>query len=119
MPPQVTFSFSWNHAALFERVAAAVVAGLEATGKDAFDTWEQTAPISNDERTRGDLRKMFRAPVEAGEFDISLILHAYSREAKFVELGTWKMDAQSPLRRTAGLVMASVPHNIRAELQGL
>lgn len=116
MPISVTFKF--NSSAFRERVASAVVGGLERTGKDAFEIWEQVAPVSNDPRTSGDLRSMFRTPITSGEYAVTLTLNAYARHAKFVEFGTIKGDpAQAPLRQTAAVVMYSVPGYIQ-EAQG-
>ena len=92
---------------------------MEDSGKDAFGIWERTAPISNDPRTKGDLRSMFRAPIEAGEFNVTLTLNAYAPHAVFVELGTVKMPPQSPLRTTAGLVADGVPTKIHHALMEL
>jgi|SRR5215471_1508171 len=117
MPTTVTFN--WNREAIFERVALAVQAGLEDAGADAHDIWTGLAPVSDDPRTTGDLRRMFRAPVIAEEVNINLHLEAYAPHAKFVELGTIKMGAQAPLRRTAGMVMPMVPMHIRAALMEL
>jgi len=117
MPTTVTFN--WNRDAIFERVALAVVNGLEDAGADAHEIWEGLAPVSDDPRTTGDLRRMFRAPVLAGDVNVTLHMEAYARHAKFVELGTIKMGAQAPLRRTAGLVMPAVPGHIRAALMEL
>jgi hypothetical protein len=117
MPTTVTFN--WNRDAIFERVATAVQAGLEDAGSDAYDIWTGLAPVSDDPRTTGDLRRMFRAPVIAEQINMSLYMEAYARHAKFVELGTIKMGAQAPLRRTAGMVMPRVPMHIRAALMEL
>lgn len=114
-----TVSLHFNRDAIFERVAAAVVSGLEDAGADAHDIWEGLAPVSDDPRTTGDLRRMFRAPVISEEVNVALVLEAYARHAKFVELGTIKMGAQAPLRRTAGMVMPMVPRHIRAALMEL
>lgn len=116
MPIQIN-SFKWNTDAIRERVASAVVDGLDRV--EARQTWEEVAPISNDPRTRGDLRKMFRAPIVAGEVNVTLTLHAYAREAIHVEFGTYKDPAQAPLRRTAGILIPTISGHIKAAMMEL
>jgi hypothetical protein len=117
MPIVVTFN--WNPSAITERVALAVSGGLEETGREAHGVWESIAPVSDDPRTSGDLRRMFRTPIMSGEHSVTLLLQAYAKHAKFVEFGTVKMPAQAPLRRTAGAVLPSVGRHIREGLAQL
>ena len=115
----LTATFNWNVSGIRERVVSAVVDGLDRVGTEARQVWEETAPISNDPRTRGDLRKMFRAPTVGGEVNVALILHAYSRESIHVEYGTFKDPEQAPLRRTAGIIIPGIAGHIRAAMMEL
>lgn len=117
MPTTVTVK--WNASAIRERVAVAVVDGLERVAQEAHTVWEDIAPVGDDPRTSGDLRRMFRAPIIGGEVNVALILNAYAKHAVHVEYGTYKDPVQAPLRRTAGQVIPSIGRHIKAALMEL
>lgn len=109
---------NWNGSQLTSHVIDASIRALVSVEQVGHEYWEVAAPVSNDPRTTGDLRKSWFTPprISISDDQITLTIGASARHAIYVEYGTYKMPAQSPLRATAGEIVAMLPYTVAEQL---
>lgn len=80
--------------------------------------WDMTAPISDDPRTSGDLRRSWFAHVRPRYRKVVLTIGAATRYVVYVELGVPSRGIlpRAPVRTTAGEIAAIMPYYLNQEL---
>jgi len=111
-----TLRFQWNGDAQYERVVTAAVGTAERLGVDATQWWEASAPVGDDPRTSGELKREWFTDIEGHETSVVLTFGSRSRHAIFVELGTGKMTPRAPIRQVAGEIWPMIPYYFADEL---
>lgn len=110
--------FHWNGSQVLEHVTNAANAALSSAAEFGHEYWNMSAPISDDPRTSGDLRRSWFDEITRHGVDLNLTFGAQTRYAIYVELGTSKMAPRAPVRTVAGEIAAIIPSYFSNELRG-
>ena len=111
-------NFTWNGAGVLEHVTNAATRALSSAAEFGHEYWDMSAPISDDPRTSGDLRRSWFDQITRQGVDLNLEFGARTRYAIYVELGTSKMGPRAPVRTVAGEISAIIPSYFANELRG-
>lgn len=109
---------TWNTSALEHHAREGVQNALGSASEFGHAYWDATAPVSDDRRTSGDLRRSWDAVVHQAGNGYVLTISANTRYAIYIELGvpSKNMLPRAPLRATAGEISAILPTYLRDEL---
>lgn len=109
---------NWNGSQLTTHIVEASIRALTSVEQVGHEYWDVAAPISTDPRSTGDLRRSWFSPprINFSNNQVTLTIGASAKHAIYVEYGTYKMPAQSPLRATAGEIVAMLPYTLTEQL---